>query len=331
MKTEDEIIELIKTYVSENNKSPTIHVFCEKHSLSPSSVIRKFGSWNELLRKAGTKLNKAEKRTDHQLLGWLKSHPDARYNEIPLGIRNRLDKKYESISEARKAAGLLVTDWRTSTKKRNYKKPDNVGRPIEFTEEKIINSLRELAGKLGKPPKVKDITKKNCGFTITTVLSRFGSLNKALQAASLPIVYSAQEQHNLLKEFEILMVNIKIALKDIPISFSIETKKLKPTFVYEDRCEDIKLKRSDIFINPNQWIKYNETFGKTNVWYLVDDSLDEIDSVKTICIMELVKEVKKTNESLAEKIIALREKYDEISRKYIGKIIINKTGDSWFQ
>lgn len=330
MKTEAEIVGLIKSYVIEHNKTPTVHAFGEQHSINASSIIRKYGSWNELLRKAGCRPNKATKRTDNQLLGWLKSHPDARYNEIPLGIRSSLDKKYESIVEARKAAGLLILDWRSSTKKRTYKKPDNVGRPIEFSEDKIVEVLRSLAITLGRPPKIKDINQKSCGFTIGTVLSRFGSLNKALQAASLPIVYSRQELLLLFKEFEILMVNIKIALKDIPISFSLETNGLKPTFVYEDRCEDLKLKRSDIFVNT-QWEEYNKTFGKTKVWFLVDDSLNENKKISTICVMDIVEDVRKANESLAEKIISLRQKYDEISRKYVGKIFINTTGDSWFQ
>ncbi len=321
MNSEAEIINLIKSFALESGKAPTIQAFAEKYSVFASSIIRKFGSWNKLLKKAGLCPNKSDKRSDEQLIGWLKTHPDARYYEIPFGIRNRLEKTYNSISQARKIAGLRITDWRSSTKRRNYTKPTNAGRPIEFTEEKIVEALRGLAIRFGRPPRIRDITKKNCGFTPSAVLSRFGSLNAALQAASLPIIYSHQEQNKITKELEILMLNIKIATQDVPSLFNIEINKLKPTFVYHNRCEAIILKRSDIFSNIDLLLKHKKAFGEIVVWFLVDDSLKDDKQISTICIMDLVDDVRKINPLLADNIIKLRIQFDEISRKYVGHLL----------
>ena len=101
----EEIICLIKQTAKENNgKTPTIKSFAAKLNLHPTSIIRQFGSWNKLLKKAGLTINKSNKRSNEQLLGWLKSHPNTRYHDIPFGIRNKLEQTYKSIRNARKIA-----------------------------------------------------------------------------------------------------------------------------------------------------------------------------------------------------------------------------------
>jgi len=323
VETRDEIISLIKEHAKEAGRTPTIQMFADKHELFASSIVRKFGSWNELLKLSGLSLNKSNKRTSKELITWLKSHPDARYYEIPFGIRNRLEEEYGNISEARKAAGLLVTDWRTATKRRNYNKPINVGRPVEFTEEVIVKGLQVLAVELGRPPRIKDITKKKCGFTPSAIFARFGSLNAALQSASLPLIYSHHEQNKLFKELEVLMMNIKIALQDMPLFYNIEIENgTKPIFVYENRCEELILKRSEINSNIENIQKNLKKYNKIIVWFLVDDSLNDIEGVETICIMNLMDILQNKNNVLADKILSLRKQYDDISRKYIGQPLV---------
>jgi hypothetical protein len=275
------------------------------------------------LKLAGLSLNKSNKRTNKELITWLKTHPDARYYEIPFGIRNRLEEKYGNISDARKAAGLLVVDWRTATKRRNYNKPINVGRPVEFTEEVIVEGLQALAVELSRPPRIKDVTKKRCGFTPSAIFARFGSLNAALQSASLPLIYSHHEQNKLFKELEVLMMNVKIALQDTPLLYNTEIKNgTKPIFVYENRCEELILKRSEINSSIDSIQKNLETYNKIIVWFLVDDSLNDIDGIETTCIMNLIDVLKNKNDVLADKILSLRKQYDDISRKYIGQPLV---------
>jgi len=304
---EEEIIDFIKSFFKENNKTPTIKDFTNKYKIS-SSYVYKFDSWTNLIKKCGLKPNKLTNLTDKLCLNWLKTHPLAKYNEIPVGIRKKLEKKYKTISNAKKSAGLLIIDWRKS-KKRNINKDSKSGRPIEFTEEKIIQNLIELTIKLSRPPKTRDICKKNCEFTIGTVVGKFGSLNNALQKASLPIMYSHQIITNLTREFETIMVNIKFYNKDIPIEYN--SNKLNPTFVYNDKCEIIKLKRSDIFLDINNIIKHKQNFKEVNVWFLIDDSLNEDENINIYCIMDFLHTIK--NENIINKIKHLRQQYDDIS------------------
>lgn len=316
---EKEIISLITNYAEQNHKTPTIISFSKDYNFHPSSIIRKFGSWNVLLRKANLKTNISDKKSDEQILYWLKIHPNARYNEIPPTIRNRLQNKYNSISEARKAAGLLITDWRKSTKRRKNSKTSN-GRPIEFTEDFIIENLRNFAIKLGRPPKLKEINKKSCGIPISAIFARFGNLNCALQKAALPTIYSPQEYNRLLKQFEILIMNVKLELNDLPISYNIEVNGLKPTFIYSNKCEKVLLNRSDIIVNLDLLNSYKEKFKNVSVCFLVDDSLNDIQNIESYCILNVVD---KLSQTLLNKIFQLRKSYDDLSRKYVGQPIIN--------
>jgi len=313
----DQIISLIKDFQIENNKPPTIAAFSIKHSLHPSSIIRQFGSWNSLLSKAGLKLNKANKRNEDELLVWLKSHPNMKYSDMPTGIRGALEERFGSIINARSKANILVTDWRARTKHKATKNSKNAGRPLEYTKEQIITGLRLLALELGRPPRMKDIKKSITGFPLSAVFSRFKTFNEALQQAELPPVYSYQEFSKLEIELEKIMMNIKILTNDIPIYYSIEIDGYKPKFVYENKWEEIKLTRNDIFSSISSLLKYKEVGRKLIVYYLVDDSLYENENIKMFCVMDYIKIL--NNKIITDKIIALRLKYDEISRKYIGQ------------
>jgi len=278
---EENLIQLIKDFYNEHKKVPTISAFALTNKLYPSSIIRQFGSWNILLSKAGLKQNKISKRTDNQLLLWLKTHPNAKYTDIPAGIRCAIENRFNSITEARKLAGLTIVDWRTSSKKNNRKNP-NAGRPIEYSEQTIIDGLRNLATSLGRPPRMKDIKKNTCGFPITAVLSRFKTFNNALQIAQLPPVYSYHEFNKLENELEKLMINIKISLNDIPKFYSLELDGFKPKFIYDNRWEEIKLTRNDISSSIITLLKYKEKCKNLIVYYLVDDSLYENDNIQMV-------------------------------------------------
>ena len=316
--TQEDIIFFIKEYYAENNIVPTIASFCKKYDLHASSLVRNFGSWNSLLAKSGLKPNKINKRTNEQLLLWLKSHPSATYINIPNGIRHSLNIRFGSISNARKNAGLQITDWRSFVKKKAYKNK-NAGRPIEYSKDMIITGLRDLAIKIGKPPRMKDIKRKSCGFPLSAIFSRFKTFNEALQQAQLPPAYSYHEFNKLENELEILMMNIKIEINDIPKLYNIEINNYNPKFVYDDRWEDIKLTRNDAASSVNNILSYKDKCNNIIVYYLVDDSLYENENFKMICVMDYINIIK--NEILINKIKSLRIKYDEVNRKYIGQPI----------
>lgn len=310
----NEITKLIKDFANASGKTPTISEFSELHNLHAATIIRKFGSWNNLLLKSGLKPNKSAKRSEKQLLMWLKSHPNAKYSEIPYGIRSGLIDKFGSIGKSRLAAGLSITDWRSYSKRGNRKKSSNAGRPIEYTKEAIVLGLQHLAKKLGRPPKMKEITKESCGFPFTAIISRFNSFNEALKAAYLPPSYSYQEYNKLNKDLNTIMLNIKINIGDIPSFYQIEVDGIKPTFIYEDRYEEVYLTRSEIANDVSKLLKNNKN---TIIWYLVDDSLYENSNFEIKNIMDLSD---KLSERLKDLLMELRLRYDEINRKYIAPL-----------
>lgn len=310
---EHNIIELIKDHAKEFGKVPTISGFASKHNTHASAIIKKFGSWNNLLLKAELKPNKSSKRTSEQLVGWVKSHPNARYSDIPPGIRGALENTFGSIGKARIAADINILDWRHYIQKKS-KKNTNAGRPVEYTEEIITDGLRALAVELNRPPKLKDISKKTCGFPQSAIFNRFTSFGEALKKASLPPSYSYHENKKILKEFETIILNIKLSSNNIPEFYNVEIDCMLPTFVYGNTWEIVKLTRSEVCDSSDEIMDYNKKCNDIIVWYLVDDSLFETEKFEMKCAMDLKN---KTNEFLYDKLLSLRLKYDEISRKYI--------------
>lgn len=316
----NELVEAIKLFYSNNKKAPTISEFSKENNIHAAVIIRKFGSWNNLLSQAGLKPNKSNKRTKEQLLLWLKAHPNSKYSEIPSGIRSALIDNFESISKARTTAGLSISDWRILPKKQ-YRKNPNAGRPIEYSKEKIIEGLSSLAVKLGRPPKQKDIKKTTCGFPYTAILSRFKSFNEALQAASLPPTYSYHEYNKLNKDLSTIMLNVKLNTNDVPIFYNLEIEGFRSTFVYEDRYEEVFLTRSDVAKSINKLIAKKKD-KKMIAWYLVDDSLFENDNIE---IKDILNYSESINKILSDALLKLRLRYDEINRKYIAPMYFIKT------
>jgi len=114
---EVDIINLLKDYAAKYGKTPTAAAFCKEYNLFASAIIRRYNcTWNSLIEKAGLKPNKATKRSKEQLLLWLKTHPNCKYNQIDFGIRGALEELFGSISNAREAAGLAIIDWRGLSK-----------------------------------------------------------------------------------------------------------------------------------------------------------------------------------------------------------------------
>ncbi len=311
---ENELISLVKAFAKEIGKTPTLASFSKHHNIKSSSIIARFGSWNSILTKAGLVLNKANKRTSDQLILWLKIHPNAKYKDIPFGIRNGIEEKFGSLSKAREKAGLKITDWRASAKRSHRVISDKVGRPIEYTKAIIIEGLQQLATKLGRPPRMKDITKSKCGFPITAVLSRFGSFNDALQAAFLPPVYSHYEFKKLAKELDGILINIKLQTKDIPKYYNLDINGEHFTFVYDNLAEYVVLKRSDITADLISILKEKINDKKLKIYYLVDDSLFEDKEITIKCLMDYANNIDKV---ISDKILEVRLRYDEINRKYI--------------
>jgi hypothetical protein len=118
----------------------------------------------------------------------------------------------------------------------------------------------------------------------------------------------------MVDEICVLLLNIKLELKDYPVFYNIEINNIKPVFAYDDRWEFVVLSRSAIKNRINEFINLKNE-RDIIVWYLVDDSLCDYDITMNY-IMDLKSKINKT---LYDKIYELRLKYDEISRKYVGQ------------
>jgi transcriptional regulator NrdR family protein len=92
------------------------------------------------------------------------------------------NKFFGSLSKAQKAAGLV---------------PNKTGNPLKYSDEYLLNILRELSKRFGRIPGAREIAE--AGKTSTSpYIKRFGSLNKALRAAGLfpPVRISRQKYSN---------------------------------------------------------------------------------------------------------------------------------------
>lgn len=300
---EKNVIDYILSYYDSHNKLPSFKCFCDDNEIKKDNLPSWF-CWDSLVYKTGLK-SKSSRRDDNELLLWVKTHPKTKYNDIPNGIRRALELRFGSVTEARKLAGLNVSDFRKVIKRKK-----TVGRPLEFTQEIIINGLQDLAAKLGKPPKMKDISKKSCGFPLSAVICRFGSFNNALQAADLPPIFSHNEFKKLEDDFNVLLLNHKLS-NDPPVYYKYNGERFV-NFLYKDRCEFVKLTRSDIQKSINSYNKGDI------IYYLVDDSLFETTDITLINVMDSIDLIQ--NSYIKSKLLDLRNRFDEINRKYIIQI-----------
>ena len=88
-------------------------------------------------------------------------------------------KRFGSFTKAQEMAGLEPTK-KTDTPK--------------YTDEEILNHLRELAAKLGRSPKIKDVMEAG-KVSIAIYNKRFRKYSKAVAKAGLIPVKSGRQQH----------------------------------------------------------------------------------------------------------------------------------------
>ncbi len=262
---------------------------------------------------------KSKKRSNEELLLWLKVHKNHRYCEIPSGIRFAIETNFGSLKKARELAGILITDYRKCPRK-SKKNNKNAGRPEVLTKDFIIEKIIELAAKLGSPPRMKEINEKSCGFSAKTVSAKFGSYNEALLQCGLFPSFSSHEFSKLRRDVITALINIKIQTNNVPKYINIKHKEdmeYIPAFYYNDKWEDVKLTRSEIEKNIASLTKIKQKCNNYIIYYLVDDSLFDIvnGDIKIINIMDIISEIDDKN--IIAYIKGLRDRYDEISRKYV--------------
>lgn len=181
-KNDQELLEELKRVSKELGKVPTV-TECHQIKLNVSRYQKRFGSWNKALELAGLPVKNSRRRgiTTEQYVDLLKEYttklgrvPSSKEIQEGRAIINR----FGSWNKALEAAGLA-----------RYKRKS-------FTQEDCIVIIQERAKVLGRTPKINEMT------NISTIYKKFGSWNKALEAAGLQqeITYTKEKLIKIIQQ-----------------------------------------------------------------------------------------------------------------------------------
>ncbi|PFJ23928.1 homing endonuclease associated repeat-containing protein [Bacillus cereus] len=176
--TKEELIEIIQKKAKELGRAPKC---CEIKEIN--LLIKEYGSWNKALKAAGLPVFKKIVYTKEELIEIIQKKAKElnrapKSNEIKQAPS--IFRAFGSWSKALKAAGLLVF------------------KNIEYTKEELIEIIQQKARELDRTPKSTEIKQ------VTLICRKFGSWNKALEAAGLPVFkkigYTKEELIEIIQE-----------------------------------------------------------------------------------------------------------------------------------
>ncbi len=177
---ENSLIEYLKISYVENKKVPTAKDF-NKNPKYPCSrtYIKKFGSWNNALKKANLSINKIKSYDEHtelELLEYIKT-----FNKEEKRAPTQRDfignQKYPSFEVYQKRFG----SWNNAIKKAGL----NINH--EYTDEQLIVCIKSSGFETGKIPTVKDFSGNPKYPNFTTFIRRFGTWTNTLKHAGYDI------------------------------------------------------------------------------------------------------------------------------------------------
>lgn len=160
--TDEDLIEILQQKTKELGRSPKA-----KEVKQCSAIIKHFGSFNKGLEAAGLKPNRKRSKnryTKEKLIEILQK----RYKELGRTPKTKEVAEYQIILKHFGSfnAGLKAAGLTPNTKEK-------------YTEDELISELQKKAKELGRTPKMREIE------IAQTYINRFGSFNKALEAAGL--------------------------------------------------------------------------------------------------------------------------------------------------
>ncbi|WP_395894883.1 homing endonuclease associated repeat-containing protein (plasmid) [Bacillus safensis subsp. safensis] len=161
--TETELIELLVKKAAELGRSPS-----SKEMPQRLAILRCFGSHNKALEIAGLSPHESyyQKYTKDELIRILQNKAEElgrspKFKEVPQ--RQSIVNHFGSFNNALRTAGLTPYPIR------------------RYTEEELINALKDKASELGRTPRTRDMRCRDA------IRNHFGSFNKALELAGLKI------------------------------------------------------------------------------------------------------------------------------------------------
>jgi len=180
--TKEELIKKLKLISKKLGKTPTIKdIRKEKNFPSYISFYFKFGSWNNALKAAKLDLNYEYRfYSKNELLKYLIDFSNKNKKTPTIEDFNNNSNfpaaityfdRFGSWNNALKLAGLEI----------NVRK--------DYTKQELLEFLRNLRKELRRTPMMKDLTSRKNLPEATVFKDRFGSWNRALEAAGLEVIH----------------------------------------------------------------------------------------------------------------------------------------------
>ena len=176
--------------LADSNSPPTQAEYTQQADYSPTTVRRKFGSWNEAVTKAGYQPNKHSFVSGEELLTEIKRLADG---NNPPTIREFNEKSDYYAPTAWKRFG----SWNEALIEAGYQ-PNKVH---SVTKQELIEAIQALAENNSPPTQTEFNQESNHGTN--TVRSKFGSWNQALtQAGYQPNKRGFVSEEDLIAEID---------------------------------------------------------------------------------------------------------------------------------
>ena len=183
---DEELIEDLKRVAGIHQKSSiTQKEYLQYGKYASRTIVMRFGSWNEALKKAGLVLERGHYKTH------LFCESDEDFFEDVQAVATQLGRNYVSIEEYAKYG-----KYSHGSKVKKYKSwdailhesglentPFRTGPNLKYSDEELFEEMERLWVQLGHQPSVSDAKLYNgARISGTTFQNRFGSWRKALEA-----------------------------------------------------------------------------------------------------------------------------------------------------
>lgn len=179
--TKEELKNIIQEYSKLIGRTPKMKEVTYNKDLPPiHQFLKKFNTWNNLLKECDLKINSNCNYSKEYLLNVLKSLA-TQLKRTPLSDDLNKNKDLPSPKVYYVKFGSWNNALRIAGLKLNVRK--------DYTKEELLDLLREKAKKLGRSPKIDEINSDKNMPDRDTYSRYFGTFNKALEIAGLEVKY----------------------------------------------------------------------------------------------------------------------------------------------
>lgn len=180
----EKLVERLRTLADEIGGSPTVQDLKETDDYPTlHRFVSVFGSWNEAKEAAGLKTHRKEGNrdpfTDDELLRLLKELDEATEGFLSCDDMENAEG-YPSCQTYKRRFG----SWNRAKKLADLETVQT-GEPRKYSDEELLDMLRQLSKELGRTVTVPDVDHEEGYPDSSTYVRRFGSWNKAKEKAGL--------------------------------------------------------------------------------------------------------------------------------------------------